>query len=91
MLTFRFTFVFQIAVTAGAFAQLPELRDLDTSGWDCLSKLEGDARTQDGKGRNQQKNRFRIDLTGLDIPSVETASFLAGVAHYDRQIEKSAT
>jgi len=88
MLTFRFTFVFQIAFTAGAFAQLPELRDLDTSGWDYLSKLEGDAITQDGKKRNQQKNRFRIDLAGLDIPSFETAPFLARVAHYDRQIEK---
>jgi hypothetical protein len=25
-------------------AQLPELRDLDLSGWDCLFKLEGAAK-----------------------------------------------
>src|SRR5947207_6196314 len=68
--------------------QLPELRDLDLSGWDCLSKFEGIAKTQDGKERNQQKNRTSIELTGAKIPSFDTAAFLARVAEYDRQIEK---
>ena len=37
-------------------AQLPELRDLDLNGWDCLTKLEGAAKTQDGQERNRQKS-----------------------------------
>jgi len=69
-------------------AQLPELRDLDLSGWDCFSKLEGAARTQDGKERNQQKNRSPNERTGMNIPSLDTAAFLSRVAEYDRQIER---
>ncbi len=77
-----------VACATNAVAQLSELRDLDLSGWDCLSKLEGIAKTQDGKERNQQKNRSLIDLAGVNIASFATATFLARVADYDRQIEK---
>ena len=73
---------------ASAVAQLPELHDLDLSSWDCLSKLEGISKTQDGKERNQQKNRTPIELTGVNIPSFDMAAFRARVAEYDRQIEK---
>jgi hypothetical protein len=37
-----------VVCAVSAVAQLPELRDLDLTGWDCLSKLEGAAKTQDG-------------------------------------------
>ena len=77
-----------LASCLSAHAQLPELRDLDLSNWDCLSKLEGAAKTHDGKERNQQKNRSAIDLTGLKIPSLDTATLLARAADYDRQIER---
>ena len=77
-----------ISVALSAVAQLPELRYLDLTGWDCLSKLEGAARTQDGKERNVQKNRSAVELTGLNIPSFDFATFLAHVAEYDRQIER---
>jgi hypothetical protein len=77
-----------VALSTSAVAQLPELRDLDLTGWDCLSKLEGAAKTQDGKERNQQKNRSPIELTGMKILSLDTATFLARVAEYDRQIER---
>lgn len=66
--------------------QLPELRDLDLSGWNC--GLEGAAKSQDGKERNPQKNRSPIDLAGKNIPKLDTAAFLARAADYDRQIEK---
>ena len=69
-------------------SQLPELTDLDLSNWDCLPKLEGAAKTQDGKERNQQKNRSAIDLKGLKAPAFDIAAFLARAADYDRQIEK---
>jgi hypothetical protein len=73
---------------ARAVAQLPELREIDLSAWDCLSKLEGGAKTQDGQERNRQKNRSAVQLGGLDFPSFDTATFLARVADYDRQIEQ---
>ena len=71
-----------------ATAQLPELREVDIRNWDCASKLEGAARTLDGQERNRQKNRQPADLSGLKIPEFDTASFLARVAEYDRQIER---
>ena len=87
---FRLSLVYcsLVALAADAAAQLPELRDLDLNNWDCFSKLEGAAKTQDGKERNQQKNRSAIDLTGLKVPSLDTAAFLARTADYDRRIEK---
>jgi hypothetical protein len=84
MSIFRLVCFFVVPCAASAVAQLPELRDLDLSSCDCLSKLEGIAKTQDGKERNQQKNRTSIELTGVNIPSFDTAAFLARVAEYDR-------
>jgi len=93
MTTYRiFDFLFLcfslVAFSVSVTAQLPELRDLDLSGWDCFSKLEGAAKTQDGRERNQQKNRSPIELTGMNIPSFDSTVFLVRVAGYDRQIEK---
>jgi len=79
---------FVVAFATSAVTQLPELRELDLSGWDCVSKLEGAAKTQDGKERNQQKNRSPIDLAGIKVAPFDAATFLAQVAGYDRQIEK---
>ncbi len=76
------------AFSAEPNAQLPELRDLDVNGWDCLSKLEGAAKTQDGKERNQQKNRSALELAALKISAFEIPTFLARVRDYDRQIGK---
>jgi len=58
-----------VICAVSAVAQLPELRDLDLTGWDCLSKLEAAAKTQDGKERNVQKSRSASELTGINIPS----------------------
>ena len=83
---FRFVVFALLASCLRALGQLPELRDLDLTGWNC--GLEGDAKTQDGKERNRQKNRSPVDLAGKTIPLLDTAAFLARVAEYDRQIEK---
>lgn len=63
-----------------------ELRDVDLSGWDCETKLEGAAKTQDGKERNRQKNRSPIDLAGVNVLAFDTAGFLTHVAEYDRRL-----
>ena len=75
------------ASQAPTCAQDLELRDLDLTGWDCLTKLEGAANTQDDKERNRQKNRSPVELAGMKIVSVDTAAFLQRVADYDRTIQ----
>jgi len=67
--------------------QLPELRDLDLTGWDCLTQVAGVARTQDGNERNIQKNRDPAEIAGK-ISSFDFAGFLARAAEYDHQIER---
>jgi hypothetical protein len=64
-----------------------ELTDLDLTAWDCLSKIEGSAKTQDGKERNRQKNRSPVELAGFNIISLDTAGFLQRAADYDRKME----
>ena len=79
-----------IVFLLAAFAPTPpvfELRDVDLSGWDCATKLEGSARTPDGQERNRQKNRSLLDLSGVKIVAFDTPGFLAHVADYDRQIQ----
>lgn len=88
MRTFRFVHFLLIAFSPIAWAQLPELRDLDLTGWDCLSKLEGAARTQDGRERNVQKNRATVELASAKVPSFDFVAFLARAVEYDRQIER---
>ncbi len=63
-----------------------ELTDLDLADWDCATRLEGSAKTQDGKERNRQKNRSAVDLANLKIVSLDTPAFLARVADYDGKI-----
>jgi hypothetical protein len=70
-------------------AQLPELHDVDLRGWDCLAKLEGAAKTQNGRERNEQKNRSPVDLAGIKVQSFDLPALLARFAEYDRQIGKS--
>jgi hypothetical protein len=65
-----------------------DLRDVDLSGWDCLTKPGGLARTEDGIERNRQKNRSAIDLTGIKVNEFDTFGFLTQVADYNRQLGK---
>src|SRR5947209_895465 len=76
-----------VGFSAEPTRQLPELRDLDLTGWDCLTLLAGVARTQDGNERNIQKNRGPVEITGKISP-LDFAGFLARAVEYDRQIER---
>ena len=66
--------------------ELLELRDLDVSGWDCLNRAAGSAKTPDGIDRNRSKNRAPIDVPATNTQSFDTASFLQHVAAYDTEI-----
>jgi len=62
VITRRIVCLLLVSFSLSAMAQLPELRDLDLTGWDCATKLEGAAKTPDGQERNRQKNRDPVDL-----------------------------
>jgi hypothetical protein len=76
-----------LSVRAPAQSPLPELRDLDLTGWDCLTQPAGVARTQDGNERNVQKNRSPVKIPAK-VPSLDFATFLTHAADYDNQIER---
>ena len=63
-----------------------ELRDVDLTGWVCLGNPAGAAKSPEGEERNRQKNRSAMNLVGVNVKSFDTASFLAQVAEYDRQL-----
>lgn len=62
-----------------------DLLDIDLSGWDCLDKLEGTAKTPDGLERNRLKNRSPIDLAGVSVPEFDTVGFLKHVEAFDAE------
>jgi len=90
MITCRLVFFFLISFSIRASAQtpLPELRDLDLTGWQCLTQVAGVARTQDGNERNVQKNRGPVEIP-TKISSFDFATFVNRAAEYDRQIERT--
>ena len=79
---------------AQAFGQPPkisedrELKEFDLTGWNCLDKLEGSARTPDGVERNRLKNRSWINPAGAPVKAMDTASFLTEVASFDAETRR---
>jgi hypothetical protein len=74
---------------AQALAQPPkisddrELKEFDLTGWNCLDKPGGSARTPDGVERNRLKNRPWIDPAGGRAKAMDTAGFLTDFAGFD--------
>lgn len=74
-----------------AYAERPrisedrDLSEVDLTGWDCLNRLEGTAKTPDGVARNRMKNRPAIDLSAVRLETRDTATFLKHVADFDAQ------
>src|SRR5213594_3198748 len=64
-----------------------ELRDLDLASWNCSSKNEGSAQSQEARERNRMKNRWLVNLSGFAVESLDTASFLKKVREYDSRIQ----
>jgi hypothetical protein len=50
-----------LASAATIISKDSELRDLETKGWDCLDRVEGTAKTQDGIELNRMKNRWAVE------------------------------
>src|SRR6266545_3128434 len=64
-----------------------ELRDLKLETWNCSSKDEGTAQSQEARERNRVKNRWLVNLSGFAVESLDTASFLKKVREYDSRIQ----
>jgi hypothetical protein len=62
-----------------------DLKELDLTGWNCLDRLEGSARTPDGQERNRLKNRSPLDLSTVSVEKLETPAFLKRVADFEAQ------
>ncbi|HET9418183.1 MAG TPA: hypothetical protein VFO30_02490 [Chthoniobacterales bacterium] len=88
MTGFRLSSLIVLLAALSPTPPVHELRDVDLSGWDCLTKPGGAARTQDGQERNRQKNRSAMDFTSIKINEFDTSGFLAQIAEYDRQLGK---
>lgn len=65
-----------------------ELKEFDLTGWNCLDRLEGSARTPDGIERNRMKNRSGLDLATARVEAMDTTAFLAGVAAFDAETKR---
>ena len=64
-----------------------ELRDLDLAAWNCSSKDDGSAQSQEARERNRVKNRWLVNLSGFAVESLDTASFLTKAREYDSRIQ----
>lgn len=76
------------ALPVSAQRRLSDDRDLipiDLTSWDCVDKLDGSAKTQDGVERNRGKNRSMVDLSRFNIPDLDTVGFLRAVSQFDAQ------
>jgi hypothetical protein len=65
---------------------LPDLRNLDTSGWDCVHQPVGTPRDAAGAARNRGKNRDRIAVTSTNVPEWTFDEFLAHAHAYDADV-----
>src|SRR5213080_3264406 len=80
------------AIVVGSLAAIEptedvELRDLKLEAWNCSSKNEGSAQSQEARERNRMKNRWLVNLSGFAVDSLDTASFLKKVREYDSRIQ----
>lgn len=84
---------FTLLVASLGFAQRPrisedrELREIDLTGWDCLERLEGTAKTPDGVERNRLKNRRTATIAGAPPKEMDTAAFLRYLSPLDAQTQ----
>ncbi|MEP7248226.1 MAG: hypothetical protein ABI787_00430 [Spartobacteria bacterium] len=62
-----------------------ELKEIDLTGWDCVDRLEGSAKTPDGLERNRLKNRTAADLLGARVDALDFTAFQRLVAAFDNQ------
>jgi hypothetical protein len=61
-----------------------ELKEIDLQSWDCLNRLEGNAKTLDGVERNRLKNRAAPDVVP-PVVDLDTAGFLQRTADFEAQ------
>src|SRR5438552_12253211 len=81
-----------VSIVLGSLAAIEptadvELRDLKLEAWNCSSKDEGSAQSQEARERNRVKNRWLVNFSGFAVESLDTASFLKKVREYDSHIQ----
>ena len=65
---------------------LPDLRDLDLKGWDCLTKPEGTGHDAPHMSRNRMKNREWVAVTATNIPEWDFGQFIEHAHAFDAEL-----
>src|ERR1019366_2265980 len=65
---------------------LPDLRNLDTSGWNCVNQPEGTPRDPAGAARNRVKNRDWTAVTTTNVQQWSFEEFLAHALAYEADV-----
>ena len=73
------------APAAQPMSQDRDLVELDLTGWNCVKRPGGSARSPETIERNSLKNRWAADLTGLTINSFDIDSLLNCLGNFDAE------
>lgn len=84
---FMFATLWSLPQTGAGYDR--ELRDLSISDWDCLNRLSGSTTKESIVERNEMKNRFPLDMSGMKVPELTWQAFLKLVRGYDSELQGS--
>jgi hypothetical protein len=84
-------FVAAVANAAGprqAISEDRELKKINLAAWECRDHPEGSPKTPEDAERNRRKNRASANLTGVNVPALDTRSFLEHAAPFEAQVKR---
>jgi hypothetical protein len=84
-------FVAAVADAAGprqGISEDRELKKINLAAWDCRDHPEGIAKTPDDAERNRLKNRAPTNVAGVNLPALDTVSFLQHAAAFEAQAKR---
>ena len=84
-------FAAAVADAAGprqAISEDRELKKINLAAWNCRNHPEGSAKTPDAAERNRLKNRVPANLAGVNVPALDTISFLQHAAAFEAQARR---
>jgi hypothetical protein len=71
-----------------AISEDRELKKINLAAWECRDHPEGIFKTPQDAERNRLKNRASANLTGVNVPALDTRSFLQHVAQFEAQVKR---
>jgi hypothetical protein len=84
-------FVAAVADAAGprqGISEDRELKKINLAAWNCRDHPEGSPKNPEDAERNRRKNRAPANLRGMNVPALDTRSFLQHVAAFEAQTKR---